>query len=255
MTSWTYYNEIDPFAAQWLRTLISAGLIPGGEVDERSIEDVDPADLRQFRQCHFFAGIGGWAYAARIAGWPDDRELWTGSLPCQPFSVAGEGLGYADQRDLWSHQLRLIKDRRPLVWMGEQVAAAIGHGWLDRLCDDMEAEGYACGAMVVPACAVGAPHRRDRIWVVAHRDGQGGQRLEPRRGAGKDGQRNWRGQEDLRLVAQHPTEPDLWPKPIVCRMDDGLPAGMDRRRTIKGYGNAIHPKVAAEVIAAYMEAA
>ena len=162
-----YYNEIDPFAAQWLRNLIAAGLIPAGEVDERSIEDVHPSDLRQFRQCHFFAGIGGWALAARLAGWPDDRELWTGSCPCQPFSVAGAGRGRDDERHLWPHQFRLIEACRPAVWMGEQVAAAVGKHWLDGVFDDLERIGYTGRAAVVPACAVGAPHRRDRLWIVA----------------------------------------------------------------------------------------
>jgi DNA (cytosine-5)-methyltransferase 1 len=77
-----YYNELDPFAAAWLRNLIAAGLIPQGEVDERSIEDVTPNDLAGFRQCHFFAGIGGWPLALRLAGWPDERPVWTGSCPC-----------------------------------------------------------------------------------------------------------------------------------------------------------------------------
>lgn len=84
-----YYNEIDPYAAQWLRNLMDYDLILPGEVDERSIVEVHPDDLKGFTQCHFFAGIGGWSLAARLARWPDDRRLWTGSCPCQPFSVAG----------------------------------------------------------------------------------------------------------------------------------------------------------------------
>lgn len=89
-----YYNEIDPYAAQWLRNLIEAGLIAPGVVDERSIEDVEPRDLVGFTQCHFFAGLGGWSYALRNAGWPDSRPVWTGSCPCQPFSAAGAGAGW-----------------------------------------------------------------------------------------------------------------------------------------------------------------
>ncbi|MFN7611736.1 MAG: DNA cytosine methyltransferase, partial [bacterium] len=73
-----YYNEFDPFAAQWLRNLIHAGLIAPGDVDERSILEVGPYDLWGYDQCHFFAGIGGGSYAARLAGWPDDRPIWTG---------------------------------------------------------------------------------------------------------------------------------------------------------------------------------
>ena len=157
-----YYNEIEPFAAEWLRNLIAEGLIPAGDVDTRSIVDVEPDDLVGYQQCHFFAGIGGWSLAARLAGWPDDRELWTGSCPCQPFSVAGKGAGADDERHLWPHQFRLIRARRPAVWMGEQVAAAVGKDWLDGVHADLEGIGYACGAAVVPACAVNAPHRRDR---------------------------------------------------------------------------------------------
>ncbi len=162
-----YYNEIDAYAAQWLRNLIAKGLIPEGDVDERSICDVAPEDLRGYAQCHFFAGIGGWAYAARLAGWPDERPLWTGSAPCQPFSVAGKGKAQEDERHLWPVFFELIRACRPPVLMGEQVAAAVGKDWLDGVCADLEGVGYACGAAVVPACAVDAPHRRDRLWFVA----------------------------------------------------------------------------------------
>jgi DNA (cytosine-5)-methyltransferase 1 len=167
-----YYNEHDPYAAAWLRNLISAGHLPAGEVDERSIVDVAPADLAGFKQCHFFAGIGGWSLATRLAGWPDDRELWTGSAPCQPFSVAGQGKAQADDRHLWPHLFRLVRARRPAVVMGEQVAAAVGKNWLDGVAADLEGIGYACGAVVVPACAVNAPHRRDRLWFVADASGE-----------------------------------------------------------------------------------
>jgi DNA (cytosine-5)-methyltransferase 1 len=95
-----YYNEIDLFASQWLRNLISEGLIADGDVDTRSIRDVRPSDLAGYRQCHFFAGLGGWSLALRLAGIPDDYPLWTGSCPCQPFSVAGSGGGFDDERHL-----------------------------------------------------------------------------------------------------------------------------------------------------------
>lgn len=168
-----YYNEIDPYAAQWLRNLIDAKLIASGVVDTRSIVDVRPDDLRAFTQCHFFAGIGGWSFAARLAGWPDDRSLWTGSCPCQPFSVAGKGAGATDVRHLWPDFHRLIAGCRPPVVMGEQVAAAVGKSWLDGVCADLESVGYATGAAVVPACAVDAPHRRDRLWFVADQSSTG----------------------------------------------------------------------------------
>jgi DNA (cytosine-5)-methyltransferase 1 len=177
-----YYSEWDPYAAQWIRNLIDAGLIPPGHVDTRSITDVQPSDLAGYRQCHFFCGIAGWSLAARLAGWPDDRELWTGSAPCQPFSVAGKGKAQDDDRHLWPHFLRLIRARRPAVVMGEQVAAAVGKNWLDGVSADLEGIDYACRATVVPACAVDAPHRRDRLWFVAHSGSQG---LAQREGDGR----------------------------------------------------------------------
>lgn len=167
-----YYNEFDPYAAQWLRNLIADGLIPAGEVDERSILDVRAGDLIGYRQCHFFAGLGGWPRALRLAGWPDDRKVWTGSCPCQPFSLAGSRKGQDDERHLWPAWFALIMERRPAVVFGEQVAAAIGRGWLDEVFADLEGQGYACAAAVLPACAVGAPHRRDRLWFVADARGQ-----------------------------------------------------------------------------------
>ncbi|MDE1907269.1 MAG: DNA cytosine methyltransferase, partial [Rhodospirillales bacterium] len=168
-----YYNEIDPYAAQWLRNLIAAGHIAPGDVDERSIADVRADDLVEYRQCHFFAGIGGWSYALRLAGWGDDRPVWTGSCPCQPFSVAGSGAGTADQRHLWPHWFWLISQCRPEVVFGEQVEAAIRHGWLDLVYGDLEGIGYAVAAAGIPAASVGAPHIRQRLWFVADRLGTG----------------------------------------------------------------------------------
>ena len=117
-----YYNEIDPFAAQWLRELIKEGHIAPGVVDERSIEDVEPNDLDGFTQCHFFAGIGVWSKALRNAGWCDTRKVWTGSCPCQPFSAAGKGSGFDDERHLWPAWFHLISQHRPAIVFGEQVA-------------------------------------------------------------------------------------------------------------------------------------
>jgi len=164
-----YYNEFDPFAAAWLRELIKDGLIADGVVDERSITEVQPEELREFTQCHFFAGIGGWSAAARSARWSDDRPMWTGSPPCQPFSVAGNRKGKDDLRHLWPVFFNLIRECRPSVVFGEQVASAIRHGWFCDLQTDLEAEGYASAMAVLPACGVNAPHKRDRLFYVAER--------------------------------------------------------------------------------------
>jgi DNA (cytosine-5)-methyltransferase 1 len=168
-----YYNENDPFAAAWLRELIKAGLIAEGEVDERSIELVRPDDLRGYRQCHFFAGIGGWSYALRLAGWPDDRHVWTGSCPCQPFSSAGARDGGNDSRHLWPAWFRLIRECRPVVCFGEQVESAIAHGWIDAVFDDLEGADYAAAAVGLPAASIGAFHGRPRLWFVAHDNATG----------------------------------------------------------------------------------
>jgi DNA (cytosine-5)-methyltransferase 1 len=168
-----YYNEIDLYAAEWLRNLIKAGHIADGEVDTRSIIDVQPDDIRHFDQCHFFAGIAGWSHALRLAGWADDRKIWTGSCPCQPFSVAGKGKGIDDERHLWPHFFRLIRGCRPPVVMGEQVAGAAGYGWLDGVRSDLEGEGYAINGVDIPACAANAPHIRSRLYWVANANSGG----------------------------------------------------------------------------------
>jgi len=241
-----YYNEFDPFAAAWLRDLIKAGQIADGDVDTRSIADVRPDDLRGYAQCHFFAGIGGWSYALRLAGWPDDRPVWTGSCPCQPFSSAGTQAGGTDPRHLWPTWHRLIGECRPPVVVGEQVAAAIKHGWLDLVCNDLERDGYAIGAVGLPAGAVGAAHVRQRLWWVADTDGV---RL-PRPGqceqSGSRSSQAFREADQFRDAVQGDTVP------FMCRRHDGVSPRL-AHGMLRGYGNAIVPQAAAAVIRAYLD--
>ncbi len=284
-----YYNEIEPYAAEWLRNLIRSGHIPDGEVDTRSIVDVQPLELRGFTQCHFFAGIGGWSHALRLAGWPDDRPIWTGSCPCQPFSSAGKGEGQADERHLWPIFFNLIRACRPPIVMGEQVAAAVGKSWLDGVSSDLEGIGYSTGATVVPACAVNAPHRRDRLWFVADANDHGCQTRSWDDQATRHGHPiAAAGGSDGSDVA-HPDMPhgeggglpsgvheenshhdsgslhgawddSLWlagadgkarrVKSGVRLLANGVPARVGK---LRAYGNAIVPQVAAEVISAFME--
>ena len=166
-----FYNEIDKDAAAWLRELIAEGHIAPGIVDERSIEDVRPDELTGFTQCHFFAGVGIWSLALRASGIPDDYSIWTGSCPCQPFSSAGKGDGFDDERHLWPAFHYLISQRRPTAILGEQVASKDAEPWIDLVHTDMEAMGYAFGAIPFPTAGIGGPHIRDRLYWGAFSSG------------------------------------------------------------------------------------
>ena len=167
MTACAYYSEWDPYAAQWLRNLVAAGHIAPGDVDERSISDVRADDLRGYRQCHFFAGIGVWSHALRRAGWPDEEEVWTGSCPCQPFSDAGKGSAFDDERDLWPEWFSLIGERRPRSVFGEQVASRLGLAWIDAVHADLEGASYTVGAVDTCSAGFGSPNIRQRLYWMA----------------------------------------------------------------------------------------
>ena len=184
---WTYYNEFDPKAAAWLRQLIKNGAISEGEVDERSITEVEAVDVKGYRRAHWFAGIGTWDYSLRNSGWPDDRPVWTASLPCQSFSVAGKQLGRADERHLLPHFVELVREFNPHTVFGEQVEAAIRHEWLDDLYDSFDDLGYEVASSIIPAAAVGAAHNRSRIYWVADRKGKANDTTkEVKQGLGKE---------------------------------------------------------------------
>ena len=220
-----YYNEFDPYAAQWLRNLIDAGHIAPGDVDERSIVNVQPDDLLDYSQCHFFAGIGGWSLALRLAGWDDDRPVWTGSCPCQPLSPAARGRAAAE--DMWPAWVALIRAARPRAIVGEQVP----HGaWWDRASDDLEAMDYSIGAGVLPAIAVGKDHARYRLYFAAYADGEG----EP--SCAEHGQ-----------VARMPRPRGNARK--LVRQDGVSP----RLAVMRAFGNAIVPQVGAAFVEAVME--
>jgi DNA (cytosine-5)-methyltransferase 1 len=188
--SGAYYNENDPHAAAWLRELIKQGLIADGEVDERSIEEVQPEDVRGFTQCHWFAGIGVWSYALRNAGWSDDLSVWTGSCPCQSLSASGKRQGFSDKRHLWPAWFGLIGECKPDVIFGEQAASKDGLAWLDVVSSDLEAEGYAFGAADLCAAGLGAPHIRQRLYFVADASRQSRDASDGRRG--REGTRSGR---------------------------------------------------------------
>ena len=271
-----YYNENDPSAAAWLAALMGEKLIPHGHIDTRSICEVTPAELKGYTQCHFFAGIGGWSYALKLAGWPETRPVWTGSCPCQPFSDAGKGLGEADPRHLWPYFRNLIGQCRPAVVFGEQVGSKAGRLWLSRVRSDFQNAAYAFGAADLAAASLGAPHKRQRLFWVADSqlrrpeqrnpgerpvfeshassaNGRLGYAILPGlEGYAGDGA-FWRGTRwipttDPRtgktVMRRIPLEPSLFP--LAAR----LPG---RVGILRGAGNAIVPQIAAQFIEAFLE--
>lgn len=161
------YNDVEPFAAQWTRNLISAGELAPGVVDERSIRDLKPADVAGYRQFHAFSGIGIWSRALRDAGFPDDANIWSGSCPCNPFSQAGQKRGFEDERHLWPEWFRLISACRPSIVVGEQVASKDGLAWLDAVFVNLEGADYTVRAIDSCAAGYGAPHIRQRLYFAA----------------------------------------------------------------------------------------
>ena len=248
-----YYNEIEPHTAAWLRDLIKAGEIADGEVDERDIRDVRPDDVRGFTQCHWFAGVGGWSLALRLAGWDDSRPAWTGSCPCQPYSVAscghGGAQGQADDRHLWPVFRRLIAECRPAVVFGEQVPAAVAWGWWDEAAMDLEAEAYAAAALVLRADAYGADHERKRLYWVADTGREGRQGHQPVKRIPQPAAAPQPLNGDTLTRARRALDGD-YRDLLPC---DGLSVIMERH-ALKGYGNAIVPPVAAAFIESYCEA-
>ena len=203
-----YFNEFDPFASVWIKNLF-----PDATIDKRSIVHVEATDAFRFTRCHFFGGIGGWEYALQLAGWPEDRAVWTGSCPCPPFSCAGkkqrcpacggrpvpcprrtgyficlscEHAWYADERHLWPEFWRLIRDCLPPVVFGEQVASNDGRIWFAGVRATLERIGYAVGSADLAAASVGAPHIRQRLFWVADASGaERGRWTEPERKHGR----------------------------------------------------------------------
>jgi DNA (cytosine-5)-methyltransferase 1 len=262
-----YYNDNDPFCCRWLQRLIEAGAIAPGTVDCRSIVDVRAQELEGYDQHHFFAGIGGWSAAVRLAGWPDGRACWTASLPCQPLSGLGEQRGHVDQRHLWPAFHALISECRPATIFGEQVASPDGREWLAGIRADLERIGYAVGAACLPAASAGSPTKRERLFFVGN---AGSARLERHAGHGDDGDQSRRLDEKSHRPVAPPGAPrplDFWRnfdiahltdgtqrriEPGTLPMADGIP---DRMGRLRGYGNAIVPQLAAEFIAAWVDVA
>ncbi len=219
----TFYNDNEPYVQKWLSNLITGGQISEGVVDGRPIQQLTASDLREADRVHLFAGIGGWDYALRLAGWPANRAVWTASVPCQPFSiasVAGHAHGMSDNRHLWPDTLRLVKEYRPSVIFGEQVPKAIG-----------------------------ADHFRERVYWCADASSEGWPGHQPLSGISEPATPSQSQSGNPLIDAKLPLAGD-YSGLLPC---DGLSVVMERA-ALKGYGNAIVPQVAALFIRAFLEA-
>jgi DNA (cytosine-5)-methyltransferase 1 len=250
-TGGAYYNERDPFAAQWLRNLIAAGHIAPGDVDDRSITEVKPHELRGYRQCHFFAGIGIWSHALRRAGWSDDVAVWTGSCPCQPFSAAGFRNGFDDERHLWPVWFGLIAECLPASILGEQVAGALD--WLDLVSTDLEGAGYAVGAADLCAAGFSGNHARQRLYWMAHADGR-----QSRHSGALQSSRQHREQPQGDVDQQGAVMVegnDGWSRPLQPGVFPVADAHPGRLELVRAYGNALDDETATAFCIAAREAA
>jgi DNA (cytosine-5)-methyltransferase 1 len=163
--------------------------------------------------------------------------LLTGGFPCQPFSVAGKRRGAADDRAIWPEMFRVIKEARPAWVLGENVPGIIPME-LDNVLSDLESIGYACRAFVIPACAVDARHRRDRLWIVGRNMADSGES-----GLARCGHESGEQEATTRFGTSNGRR---WlPEPDVGRVAHGIPKRVDR---LKGPGNAIVPAVAYEIL-------
>jgi DNA (cytosine-5)-methyltransferase 1 len=245
-----YYNEFDLKAAAWLQELMKEGHIPPGEIDTRSITDVKPHEIRGFTQQHFFAGIGGWSLALRLANWPDDRPVRTGSCPCQPFSNLGKQLAEKDERHLWPIFRNLIAFGEPAIAFGEQVATPLGRSWLSDLRADLEGLGYEVGAANLCSASVGATNIRQRLYWVANPTSQ------RRRGRRQVETRQSQESRGSGTSLRFEQGPDHRGSESSLRVSDVLSPSYaipGRVALLRGYGNSINPLLAAEFIQAFEE--
>jgi DNA (cytosine-5)-methyltransferase 1 len=176
---------------------------------------------------------------------PPVIDVICGGYPCFPYSVAGKRMGEKDDRHLWPEMLRLITECRTTWVIGENVAGHVSLG-LDGVLSDLEASGYSQRAFVIPACAVGAPHSRARVWIVAHAERERGCGREPAGGHAMDA--------DPCSEGSGPgTDSDWWAtEPQVDRLVDGLPG---RLAGLCALGNAVVPQVVEVIGRAIMRAA
>lgn len=240
-----YYNEVDPYCCLWLENLMNKGLIPKGDVDDRDIRDVKPSEVVGYDHCHFFAGIGGWAKAYKDQKY-EEPKMWTGSCPCQPFSTAGSGDGFTDERHLWPYWFHLISQCLPTTIFGEQVAGKAGLSWFKLLQSDMASLGYSSVAIDLPAGGFGANHKRSRIYWVSENSSNTKRNEQPR-----EEQRSGKTRRMGRFIEPFPWN-TTWQSALrrIRVMDDGVSYGVASTDASR---NAICPHVGKAFIESYYE--
>lgn len=193
--------------------------------------------------------------------WRDKIDILTGGFPCQPFSTIGKRQGTEDDRHLWPEMLRAIKEIKPKWVVGENVSGLVNwdEGVVFReVLSDLENEGYEVQAFIIPACATGAPHRRDRIWIIANSMPIG---LQGRSHEGKETRKTSRFKVGEFHTSQvwDPRQDILSESPIIGK-DDGISRELDgitfsnwRQESAKGFGNAIVPQVAVQIFKTIIE--
>ena len=256
-----YYNDNDKYIVKWLKYLIDQKIIPKGDVDDRDIREIKPSELEKYTQCHFFAGIGGWPYALKLANWRKSEPVWTGSCPCQPFSNAGKSKNLNDERHLWPAFRWLIAQCKPATVFGEQVAGKLGSRWLSGVRFDLEAMGYAVGAANLCAAGVGSPQIRQRLFYVGYASDkrfkkrihnkevqQKKKQAQERKGFELSGSSFWQEYQFIeckdKKIRRIPLEPLLFP------LAHGIP---NRTSILRGVGNAIVPQVGAVFVKSFLE--
>lgn len=177
-------------------------------------------------------------------------DIISGGYPCQPFSLAGKQRGEGDERYLWNEFFRLIKELNPSWVVGENVFGHVNNG-LSEVIRDLESVGYETTAIVLPAEAIGAPHKRERVFIVGYADSKPVIQKDKSISTFRSKWQAWQS-----FTWQHWREFSKlhWsvPEPGVCRVDDGIPRELDKNR-LTALGNAVVPQQIYPVFKALVE--
>ena len=272
------YNDNERYPCEILDKHIAAGELPEGDIYFGDIESIYNSTFENYTSWHLFAGIGGIPYGLRLGGWHDEWPILTAGFPCQPVSNAGKKLAQADPRWLWPEVVRVLRVVRPAVILLENTPGLLSRGMGDVLRDLAES-GYDAKWRVLSAADVGAPHLRERVWIVAYPISQRHakkwnarqrQHTEIVRGGGS--MANPENEGNVRRVGTHGQDESIagggyhdgtgakrndgrewWSiEPELGRVAHGVP---DRVERLKALGNAVVPQVVAALVPWILEEA